>query len=175
MRRHETKLFYANNYTSIDPKQHKFQKNHMSALCHAHRFLWFPCIGLCSVMSIDLRLSFFGAALPPRCFQSNIWLLLKLLPCMFWGRLCKHLEFKLRFLHRFLTPAAQRGGWTETLLNGPHQRPLKLQCSMNVVTAIKSCGRLLCTMFPLQPALFLWQFQLLTPVKKCGFESMYSI
>lgn len=67
------------NYTNIDPKQHKFQKNHMSALCHAHRFLWFPCMGLCSVMSIGLRLCvcvfFFCAALPPRCFQSNIILL----------------------------------------------------------------------------------------------------
>ena len=58
------------NYTSIGPKQHKFQKNHMSALCHAHKFLWFPCMGLCSVMSIGLRLCFFlGAAWPPRCFQ----------------------------------------------------------------------------------------------------------
>ena len=53
------------DYTSIDPKQHKFQKNHMSALCHAHRFLWFPCMGLCSVMSKDLRLCVFFLLAPP--------------------------------------------------------------------------------------------------------------
>ena len=61
------------NNTSIDPKQHKFQ-NHMSALCHAHRFLWFPCMGLRSVMSIDLKLCVFflrRLAPPPGCFQSN--------------------------------------------------------------------------------------------------------
>ena len=71
-----TKLF-AKKYTRIDPKQHKLQKNHMSALCHAHRFLWFPCMGLCSVMSIDLRLWFFFCAAlpPPGCFQSKIILL----------------------------------------------------------------------------------------------------
>ena len=58
-------LATSENYISIDPKQHKFQTNHMSAPCHAHRFLWFQCMGLCSVMSIDLSFLFSPPCPPP--------------------------------------------------------------------------------------------------------------
>ena len=47
------------------PQTAQVSKNHMSALCHAHRFLWFPCMGLCRVMPIDLRLCVCSFLAPP--------------------------------------------------------------------------------------------------------------
>ena len=40
-------------------------------LCHAHKFLWFPCMGLCSVMSIDLTVFFLRRLAPPMCPINN--------------------------------------------------------------------------------------------------------